>query len=95
MEFYGIGSSMNGSKSVFRGSIIVDSVFIVAAIICGGSLLCYAVLNVVSSFAIIVKGKKRKLVALLWLSSWCRVTTSIMWLFLPMSWVGIQYATVV
>ena len=44
------------------GSIVVDSLFIVAPIICGGSVFgpCfyYAVLSVLSSFAVILMGKR-------------------------------------
>ena len=58
------------------------------------SLLCYAVLSVFSSFAIILM-RKRELVALLKLSSCCLVTVCVMWLFLMVSWVGMQCMTVV
>ena len=54
------------------GSFIVDSLFIVAPIFCGGSvfwsLFCYAVLSYLSSFAISLMGK-RELVASLELPS--------------------------
>ena len=43
--------------------------------------LCYALLCVHSSFAIILKGN-RKLVALLLLSYRCIVTINVLWLFL-------------
>ena len=46
-------------------------------------LFCYALLCVYSSFAIILK-RKRKLVALLLLSYRCIVTINILWLFLTM-----------
>ena len=42
-----------------------------------------------SSFAIILK-RKRKLVALLLLSYRCIVTINVMWLFLTVPWVGLQ-----
>ena len=45
------------------------------------SLFCYALLCVHSSFAIILKGK-RKLVALLLLSYRCIVTINVLWLFI-------------
>ena len=48
-----------------RGSVVVDLLFIVLPIVCGSSLfvfVCYAVLCVHSSFAIILKSK-RELVA--------------------------------
>ena len=48
-----------------------------------------------SSFAIILK-RKRKLVAVLLLSCiLCIVTINVMWLFLTVPWVGLQCVTVV
>ena len=58
------------------------------------SLFCYALLCVHSSFAIILK-RKRKLVALLLLSYRCIVTISVLWVFLTMPWVGLQCVIVV
>ena len=58
------------------------------------SLLCYALLCVHSSFAIILK-RNRKLAALLLLSYRCIVTLNIMWLFLTVAWIGLHYAIVV
>ena len=58
------------------------------------SLLCYALLCVHSSFAIILK-RKRKLVALLLLSHRCIVTVNVLWLFLTVPWVDLQYEIVV
>ena len=58
------------------------------------SLFCYAFLYVHSSFAIILK-RNRKLVALLLLSYRCIVTINILWLFLTVPWVGLQYVVVV
>ena len=55
---------------------------------------CYALLCVHSSFAIILK-RKRKLVALLLLSYSCIVTINVLWLFLTVPWVGLQYVIVV
>ena len=46
------------------------------------------VLSVISSFQISLM-RKRKLVALLYLSSWCLVTVSVLWLFYTVSWVGL------
>ena len=54
------------------------------------SLICYALLYVHSSFAIILK-----MVALLLLSYRCLVTVNVMWLFLTLPWVGLQYVIVV
>ena len=53
------------------------------------SWFCYAFLCVHSSFAIILK-RKRKLVALLLLSYSCIVTVNVLWLFLKVPWVGLQ-----
>ena len=58
------------------------------------SLFCYALLCVHSSFAIILK-RKRKLVALLLLSYRCIVTINVLWLFLTVPWVGLQHVIVV
>ena len=44
------------------GSVVVDLLFIVAPIVCGGSvwsLFCYSALCVLSSFAIILVGEER------------------------------------
>ena len=57
-------------------------------------LFCYALLCVHSSFAIILK-KKRKLVALLLLSYRCIVYVNVLWLFLTVPWVGLQCVIVV
>ena len=57
------------------------------------SLFCYALLCVNSSFAIILK-RKRKLVALLVLSYRCIYTINALWLFLMVPWVGLQYVIV-
>ena len=51
------------------------------------SLFWYALLCVLSSFAIILK-RKIELVALLLLSYGCRVTENVLWLFLMVLWVG-------
>ena len=58
------------------------------------SLFCYALFCVHSSFAIILK-RKRKLVALLLLSYRCIATVNNMWLFLKVPWVGLQCVIVV
>ena len=60
------------------------------------SLFCYALLFVHSSFAIILK-EKRKLVALLHvlLSYRCIVTINVLWLFLRVPSVGLQCVIVV
>ena len=57
-------------------------------------LFCSALLYVHSSFAIILK-RKRKLVALLLLSYRCIVTIYVLWLFLTVPWVCLQYVIVV
>ena len=58
------------------------------------SFICYALLRVHSSFAIIMK-RKRKLVALLLLSYRCIVTVNVPWPFLTLPWVGMQSVIVV
>ena len=55
-------------------------------------MFCCTLLYVHSSFAIILKGK-RKLVALLYLSSWCLVM--VVWLFLAVPWVCLRFVIVV
>ena len=58
------------------------------------SLFCCALLCFDSSFGIILK-RKRKLVALLLLSYKCIVTINVLWLFLMVPWVGLQFVFVV
>ena len=58
------------------------------------SLFCYALLCVYSSFAIILK-RKRKMVALLLLSYICIITIHVLWLFLTVPLVGRQSVIVV
>ena len=59
------------------------------------SLFCYALLFVhYNTFAIILK-RKRKLVALLLMSYRCIITTNVLWLFLTVPWVSLQYVIVV
>ena len=55
-------------------------------------LFCCTLLYVHSSFVIILMGK-RELVALLSLSSWCLVI--VVWLFLAVPWVCMQFVIVV
>ena len=55
-------------------------------------MFCCMLLYVHSSFAIILMGK-RELVALLSLSSWCLVI--VVWLFLVVPWVCLQFVIVV
>ena len=59
---------------------------------CNCSMFCCALLCVYSSFAIILLWK-RELVALLSLSSWCLVI--VVWLFLVVPWVCLQFVIVV
>ena len=58
------------------------------------SLFCYVLLCVHSSFAIILK-RKRKLVASLLLSYRCIVTINVLWLFLTVPWAGLRYVIAV
>ena len=57
---------------------------------------CFAIRNFkhLSRFSIILMGK-RALVDLLWMSSWCLVTAIVVWLFLTVPWVDLQYVIVV
>ena len=57
-------------------------------------LFCYALLYVLSSFAIILK-RKRELVALLLLSCGCLATLNVLLLFLTVPWVGLTCVIVV
>ena len=57
-------------------------------------LFCYALVCVHSSFAIILKSK-RKLVVLLLLSYRCIATINVLWLFFALRWVGLQCVIVV
>ena len=74
--------------------MVVDFLFIVSPIVgvCYCSMFCCTLLYVHSSFAIILMGK-RELVALLSLSSWRLVV--VVWLFLAVSWVCLQFVIVV
>ena len=56
-------------------------------------LFCCAVLGVLSSFEIALRGK-RKPVALLLVSSWCHVAFSVLCLFLAMPRAGLRCVTV-
>ena len=60
--------------------------------VCNRSMFCCTLLQVHSSFAIILMGK-RELVVLLGLSSWCLVID--VWLFLVVPWVCLQFVIVV
>ena len=72
----------------------MDSLLIVAPMvgICNCSMFRCVLLYVWSSIAIILMGK-RELVALLCLSSWCLMI--LVWLFLMMPWVCLQFVIVV
>ena len=59
---------------------------------CNCSKFCCTLLYVPSSFAFILMGKI-ELVALLSLSSWCLVI--VVWLFLAVPWVCLQFVIVV
>ena len=58
------------------------------------SLFWYALLYVLSSFAIILS-RKSELVGLLLLSFGCLVTVNVLWLFLTVLWFGLQCVIVV
>ena len=60
--------------------------------VCNCSMFCCTLLYVHSSFAIVLMGK-RGLIALLSLSLWCLVM--VVWLFLAVPWVCLQFVIVV
>ena len=60
-------------------------------VVCNCSMFCCTLINVHSSFAIILMGN-RELVALLWLSSCCLVM--VMWPFLAVPWVCLWFVRV-
>ena len=72
--------------------VVVDSLFIVAPIVCGIFVFspCFGnvVFSVLSSFAIISL-RKRELVALLKLSTCCHVAVMDLCLFFMVPWVGL------
>ena len=57
-------------------------------------VFCCALLCVHPSFEIILK-RKKKLVALLLLSYRCIVSINVLWFFLTVPWVGLQYVIVI
>ena len=59
---------------------------------CNCSMLCYALLCIYSSFAIILMGKS-EVFALFCLSSWCLVI--VVWLVRAVLWVYLQFVIVV
>ena len=86
--------ALDAVRSKGGGSVVVDFLFIVTPIVgvCNCSMFCCTLLYVHSSIAIILMGK-RKLVALLNLSSWCLVM--IEWLFLAVPWGCLRFVIVV
>ena len=60
---------------------------------CDWTLFCYAVLSILTIFAIIWMSY-REMVALRWLF-WCIVTIIVLWLFLTVPWVDLQCVLVV
>ena len=83
--------TLKGGGSVVVGHFYCTSLWLLGFCVC---LSYYVLLYVHSSFAIILK-RKRKLVALLLLSYRCLVTVNILWLFLMAPWVGLQCVIVV
>ena len=78
---------------VLGGSVIVGLLLIVTSIVgfCNCSMVFCALLCVHSSFAISMG--KSELIALLCLPSWCLMI--VVWLFLTMPWVCLQFVIVV
>ena len=81
-------------STVLDSIVAVDLLFIVTPIVgvCSCSMFCCTLLYAPSSFAIILIGK-RELVAVLSLSSLCLVI--VVWLFLAVPWVCLQFVIVV
>ena len=86
----------SGLLRLLSGSVVVVSLLIVDPIVgfCICSLFCCSLLCVISSFTIILVGK-RGLLALPCLSSCCLVIVIVLWLFLTVPWVGVQCVIVV
>ena len=86
-------NSNNKAMVLLKGSVVVDLMFYVPPIVCGGflcwSLFWYAILYVLFNFAIIL-ARKRELVALLLLSSRCFFAVNVPWLFLTAPWVTVS-----
>ena len=61
---------------------------------CVCSLFWYALLSVLSTFVIILL-RKRELIAILYLSSCCLMTLSVLWLFCTATWVCLLCVIVV
>ena len=75
------------------GFVLVDLLIVTPIVgFCNCSMFCCTLLYVPSSFPIILMGK-RELVALLSMSSWCLVI--VVWLFLAVPWVCLQFVIVV
>ena len=81
----------------FTCSVVLVLLFNILSIVWGVlclSYFCYVLLCVYSSFAIILK-RKRKLFALLLLPYRCIVTVNVLWLFLTVMTVGLRCVIVV
>ena len=95
IDFPKFSNCLLASQSVKKiGSVVVNLLFIVTHIVgvCNCSMFCCTLLNVHSSFAIFLMGK-RGLVALLSLPLWCLVI--VVWLFLAVPWVCLQFVILV
>ena len=80
------------AKAAVR-SVVIDSLLIVTSILrfCVCSMIVCALLCFLSSFAIILMGKReRGLGVLLCVFSLCLVTVIVLWIFLTVSWVRLQ-----
>ena len=83
MQWLGLLSVLSGSVSV----VVHCSDYLWA--FCVGSLFCYVVLSVLSSFAIILIGRES------WLLYFVFLNVSVLWLSLTMLWVGLRCVVVV
>ena len=81
----------DGRQNHTESYIVVDSLFNVPRNNCGGSVLVFVLLSFcVLSIFVYTLTRKRMVVALLLLSSWCLVTVCVLFLFLTMPWVDLH-----
>ena len=75
-----------------KGSVVIDTLFIIAPIVHWGSVFGLCFMQYLESFLVlpIIVMEKRELVALLKLFPWCLVTLSVLWIFLTVLWFAPQ-----
>ena len=62
---------------------------------CVCAMFCCALLCVLSSFAMILMGKRKSWLLYFCLFNWCLVIVIVLWLFLTVPWVDLQCVIVV